>query len=349
MAEKNKKLVKVGDHIIAFPDSLSDERITAAIKAFRELPDHDQHTHFSTPRPTILTTEESEHARQIGNVPSVTPDWNTVRQAVYKSTEPTLPNPNTKPKDSSWGANRDAAWNAGTNALNVGGNVLKRAARFTFGVVDMPPQVFGIISRLFSYDENVSQQAESELLILHPGAQIADRMKEAVQDWRKSKSLATENVLGDILGAFLVERAGKSLPSPPKNAARWMGDAHEAVVTSGNVGKYKTYAINAPNGAILGKLNLEDIGNGKMAVRGTSVRIRRHRYGSRMLEEAIKQAGIEGKTVVVTPDEPLYPEGKALWDSLVRRGLAVKVGDGYESVSSAPKLQDVKRQAAVVR
>ena len=63
------------------------------------------------------------------------------------------------------------------------------------GVMDMPPQIYGIMSRLFSSDDKVSQQAESDLLSFHPGAQVADRVKEAVHDWRRSKSLAAKTWL----------------------------------------------------------------------------------------------------------------------------------------------------------
>ncbi len=353
MAEKKQKLVKVPDvGIVAFPSDMEDEHVAAAIRAFKQqTPDQNKHTHATSPHATGKVTEESEHQRLIGGVPEVIPNWNTVRPAVYKATEPTLPNPDTKPADSSWGANRDAAWNAGANTLNVGGNVLKRAARFTFGVADMPTQVYGIMSRLFSSDEKTSQQAEGELLDLHPGAQIADRMKEAVHDWRKSKSLAAENALGDILGVFLLEKSGKYVPripgEPEPAAGRWMGDAKDTVVTSGNVGKYKTYAVSAPNGAILGKLNLEDLGNGRTAVRGTSVRVERHGYGSKLLEEAIKSENAAGRTVVLEPEETLYPQGKALWESLARRGLAKKVGNGYEAgPNRIPGIEDVKKEAA---
>jgi len=159
---------------------------------------------------TGIATEESEHARQ-NPAQTVTPDWNTVRQGVQKITEPTPLNPNTKPVDSSWAANRDAAWNSLVNATSVGGNVLKRAGRVVFGAVDFFPQTIDIVHRLFSPDEKVSEQAEGELLNLHPGAQIADRMKEAIDDWRKSKSLAAENVLGDLIGMWVLGRSGREL------------------------------------------------------------------------------------------------------------------------------------------
>ena len=67
---------------------------------------------------------------------------------------------------------------------------MKRAARFLFGVVDMVPQTASTLVNLFSSDPKVSQQAESDLLSMHPGAQISDRGKELVEDWKKSPALA---------------------------------------------------------------------------------------------------------------------------------------------------------------
>src|SRR5208337_3964793 len=105
MPEAQKKLVKVKDlGVVAFPFSMPDEKIVAAIRG------HRGQTHAAAPRFTGKTTEETEHARLLGNVPQVTPDWNTLRQAVYKATEPTLENPNTTPAAETWAANRDAAW-----------------------------------------------------------------------------------------------------------------------------------------------------------------------------------------------------------------------------------------------
>jgi hypothetical protein len=54
MAEPKRKLVKVDDSIIAFPDAMPDEHVATVIKSFRAK---------KTPQP--LATEESEHARQL--------------------------------------------------------------------------------------------------------------------------------------------------------------------------------------------------------------------------------------------------------------------------------------------
>jgi len=54
MAEPKRKLVKVDDSIIAFPDAMPDEHVARAIKSFR-----------AKKKPQPLATEESEHARQL--------------------------------------------------------------------------------------------------------------------------------------------------------------------------------------------------------------------------------------------------------------------------------------------
>jgi 2'-5' RNA ligase len=200
MADPKQKIVQVDDDVVAFPGSMGDEHIATVIKNIR-----------AKKKDLSLTTEKSEHQRQLGNVKTVEPDWDIARQAVYKATEPTLPNPNTTPLAPTLSANKDAAWNAAANAANVGGNVLKRVARFGFGIADILPQTYGIVKNLYSPDEKVSQQAETDLLNLHPGAQISDRLKEAVHDWRKSKSVAVENALGDMIGFYLLDRAGAKL------------------------------------------------------------------------------------------------------------------------------------------
>ena len=170
----------------------------------------------------------TQHAPSADGPPS--PHESTLKERFMKATEPTLPNPNTTPKDSSFKANIDAAWNAGANALNVGGNVLKRAARMGEGAFELPGHIESITSRLFSSDEKASSEAEGELLAMHPGAQIADRLKEAVHDWRKSKSLAAENVVGDLLGMYLTGKAGEVAGKAGKSVAKLPVKAGEAMV-----------------------------------------------------------------------------------------------------------------------
>lgn len=157
------------------------------------------------------------------------------------ATEPTIPELKpTTPADSSWAKNRDAAWNAAANALELGksgvGNILKRAARTVAGTIQLPFHVIGIMSDLSSDDEATSQKAEDELLALHPGAQIADRLKEAVDDWKKSPGLATENALGDVLGMVLTEKAAKGVTKVVKGdltAPEGIRKAAQTVVGAG--------------------------------------------------------------------------------------------------------------------
>lgn len=128
-------------------------------------------------------------------------------------TEPSVPqlSPDTTPTSSTWAANRDAAWNAGMNALKLGGtaagNILKRAARTAAGAVEFPVEIAGLLKRLSSPNLAVSEQAETELLNMHPATAAYNRVREAVRDWRKSPSLAMENALGDALGMALASEA----------------------------------------------------------------------------------------------------------------------------------------------
>lgn len=126
-------------------------------------------------------------------------------------TEPNSPNTNRPTKPDANTTNRQAAWNAMANATSIAdtavGNVLKRAARLGAGTVNLPFQVISIVKRLGSSDVATSEQAEKELWDLHPGSQMVNRVKEAISDWKQSKSLAAENALGDILGMYLTGKA----------------------------------------------------------------------------------------------------------------------------------------------
>ena len=139
-------------------------------------------------------------------------------------TTPTLPNPNTTPIDSSWGANKDAAWNAAANAMGVGGNIVKRAARTVEGAVEFPFHVAGTVSNLSSSDPETSARAEDALLAMHPATQIYDRFKELGQDWKQSPALAGENVVGDALGMYLTGKLAEGALKAPKT----VGDIAES-------------------------------------------------------------------------------------------------------------------------
>jgi hypothetical protein len=67
----------------------------------------------------------------------------------------------------------------------------------------------------FSQDPETSARAEEGLLNMHPGAQIADRIKEFGQDWQKSPALAGENLGGDALGMYLTGKLAEGVVKAP--------------------------------------------------------------------------------------------------------------------------------------
>lgn len=176
-------------------------------------------------------------ARYRDDMAATKPSW---FQRVTEPSEPAV-NPNTTPTDSSWEANRDAAWNAAVNAMRIGGtgasNILKRGARTAVGGAALPFHAIGLMADAFSSDPEVQGRAEAGALALHPGAQVADRIKEAQQDWQKSPALAGENVAGDVLGMWALERAsggvkaaGGKLAHAPEALARAVTDTGEGPV-----------------------------------------------------------------------------------------------------------------------
>lgn len=177
---------------------------------------------FAAKAPKQTTDDSTPHPADVQPTPTSHPSW------FERVTEPSIPNlnHNTTPVDHTWKANRDAAWNAAANALTLGGsaagNILKRAARTVAGTVSLPFHAIDILEKLTSSDKATSYRAESELWALNPGSQMVDRVKEAISDWRKSPSLATENVLGDALGMYLTGKAGdiagEAIKSVPKVA-----------------------------------------------------------------------------------------------------------------------------------
>ena len=155
-----------------------------------------------TPAPGVAARYRDDAAASV-------PSW------FQRATEPTLPNPNTKPVDSTWGANRDAAWNAAANAMGVGGNVAKRAARTLVGGVKFPFQAARLMADSFSQDPATQDRVEREALAMHPGAQIADRAQEFGKDWQTSPALAGENLTGDALGMYLTGKLAEGAIKAP--------------------------------------------------------------------------------------------------------------------------------------
>ena len=211
MPDLKHKVVKLpSGETIAFPATMPDAQVAGLITAFRQgkfnNPESGQtHTGNLHTQVSPKTMENSEHLRQSGDTtPQLpAPSWNELRQYVNDKTQPTILPPLQGKLNYS-----QSAQDINARANNFTQNSMKRAARFLFGVVDMVPQTASIIQRLYSSDPAVSSQAEGDLLSMHPGAQIGDRAKEVIEDWKKSPALAGSNLTGDALGFYLVGRMG---------------------------------------------------------------------------------------------------------------------------------------------
>ena len=120
--------------------------------------------------------------------------------------------------------------------------------------------------------------------------------------------------------------------------------ADKATVASGDVRGQTLYSIHDPDGKIQGKLDLNEVAPGRFEISGVSVRIKGQGYGRKLYEETIKAENAKGHTVVSRQDGATSEEARRIWDSLVRRGLAVKVGESYEAAPHrAAKLKEANR------
>jgi hypothetical protein len=118
--------------------------------------------------------------------------------------------------------------------------------------------------------------------------------------------------------------AGKS-PSAPDGTT----------VVAGTVGKQRVYAVHGPDGNIVGKLSVQDVAPGKVEISGASTRVHGNGFGRKLYEETIKAENAKGNTVVSSQEGNTSPEAARVWDGLVSRGVARKVGDTYEASPGA--------------
>lgn len=87
---QQQKLVKVDEHIIAFPGTLSDEHVSKAIKSFRDKKKQGiTHTRATDPHFAPIATEQSEHARQLNPAQSLHTVIDPIDQALAPSAAPT--------------------------------------------------------------------------------------------------------------------------------------------------------------------------------------------------------------------------------------------------------------------
>jgi hypothetical protein len=166
---------------------------------------------------------------------------------------------------------------------------------------------------------------------------VAEAMK-ATDDLyaEQKKALAT----GDQAKA---DELGKQIKAKMEAAQQEGQAAENAVVTSGDVRGQIAYSISTAEGTPVGKLRVEEIAPGKVEIKGSSVRIQGEGYGSKLYEETIKAENAKGNTVVSDQNEVTSTSAAGVWDSLVRRGLAEKVGNTYQATPRTWVLENQNR------
>ena len=164
-----------------------------------------------------------------------------------------------------------------------------------------------------------------------------------------------------IFGKILPNATGMNLADFLRKALAdvWIGEeatatggpvtlAQEAVfsnVTSGAVRGQIAYSISAADGTPVGKLRVEEIAPGRVEIKGSSVRIQGEGYGGRLYQEVIQAENAKGNTVVSDQHGVTSPEAARVWESLVRRGIAEKVGDTYQAPALRESLFQAKKGA----
>lgn len=95
-------------------------------------------------------------------------------------------------------------------------NTLKRVGRGAFGLVDLTPQIYGMIQDMASDDPVRQERGESAIQNIHPGAQVVDRVREFKKDYKKDPKLAVANTAGDALVIYLTDKAAEALRATPE-------------------------------------------------------------------------------------------------------------------------------------
>jgi hypothetical protein len=109
-------------------------------------------------------------------------------------------------------------------------DVAKRTGRTLFGIADMAPQYIASLKKVMSDDPKVSEEGETEIEDMHPGAQIVLRAREFNQDWKKDPNLAVANTAGDALGMYVGGKAIEGVTRGVKAAPKVVSDAHIAAM-----------------------------------------------------------------------------------------------------------------------
>ena len=354
MPDPQKKLVQVnGLGVIEFPGGMQDDQIAATIKR------HKAQTHSSSPHFTGKSTEESEKARQLkpaqplstaiphlpewANTPlvsgpddpsveAIAPDPKRESEAnarILRATQPTKAWLGKHPKTSS--------------ALSVGMGVGQGVADTAQGLTT--PANIALIA---GAPESKLLSAFFAVQALTGAYRSADAAMDAYVKGNNPDAAryATQAALGLGVAGLAGAHAIKDVPSP-------VTENPVGRVTSGDIGNSRAYAVHDPTGTLIGKLKVSSPGLGRegvdasvkelgklgihsqdmVEVGGSNIRagFQGKGYGKQMYEEMIKSETAKGKTVVSDLSGATTPDAARVWEGLVRRGLAKKVGNIYYS------------------
>ena len=344
MPDPKQKLVKVDDGIVAFPGDLPDEHVVNAIKLFR-----------AKKKVAPLQTEESEHARQLkpaqpldSAIPHL-PQWaNTpVLSGLTFDAQIQRAEKSGHPEQAEWlrkqKSLQDKAYQKNIDkhpiATGVGEGVGETAEGLTspanLALMITAPES-KIMSGLFAIQS------------LHGSYKDVEEARKAYREGRNAEAskYATQAVLNLGVAGLAGAHAIKDVPSP-------VTENPVGRVTSGDIGNSRAYAVHDPTGTLIGKLKVSSPGLGRegvdasvkelgklgihsqdmVEVGGSNIRagFQGKGYGKQMYEEMIKSETAKGKTVVSDLSGATTPDAARVWEGLVRRGLAKKVGNIYYS------------------
>jgi hypothetical protein len=201
--------------------------------------------------------------------------------------------------------------------------------------------------------QNLQQELEIKLEGLQkwakdPNSALKDYHKKLYEDFHEAKGkqspTAPENGEGTALDEFnrrtrIMGFSARDSEIIQRAHPEWFKGQEPLLsekvgtVTSGDLRGQTAYSISNKEGVPVGKLRVEDVGNGKSEIKGSGVRVQGEGYGKQLYEETIQSEAEKGKIVVSDQNGVTSPEATHVWESLVRRGLAIKLENGtYESL-----------------
>jgi hypothetical protein len=341
----SQKVVDVPDvGVVAFPGDMEDDHISNAIKLFR-----------AQKKTKSLTTEDSEHARQLkpaqpldSAIPHL-PEWanKPVLSSLTFDAQIQRAEKSNHPEQADWLRKQKALQDKSYE---------KNKANH--------PIATGIGTGVGEFAEGMTSPANLALIAGAPESKLLSGFfavqalsgsfrsaQEAQEAYLKGNNpdaarYATQAALGLGVAGLAGAHAIKDVPSP-------VTENPVGRVTSGDIGNSRAYAVHDPTGTLIGKLKVSSPGLGRegvdasvkelgklgihsqdmVEVGGSNIRagFQGKGYGKQMYEEMIKSETAKGKTVVSDLSGATTPDAARVWEGLVRRGLAKKVGNIYYS------------------